>query len=65
MLGAEVVTHQRHGVAVDLQSAPLDFLGEECPHTVVHKAFVLYQIIDDGALACSQRACNAYSYHSV
>ena len=65
VLGPQVVAHQRHAVAVHLHPPPIDLLDEECAHRVVHKALVLNQIVDNGALPGSQRPRDSYGDHTL
>ena len=64
MLGTEVVAHEGHRVAVHLQPTTLNFLSDKSTNRIMHKATVLYQIVDDGAFACSQRAGDSDCYHN-
>ena len=64
MLRAEVVAYEGHTVAIDGEAATLDFFGDEGAHGIVHKAFVLDKVIDDGAFAGAEGACYADGYHS-
>ena len=63
MLRPQVVTYQRHRVAIHFQPAPLNLLCDESPNRIMHKTFVLYQIVDNSAFACAQRSSDAYRYH--
>ena len=48
---AQVVAHHGEGVAVHLKAAALAFFCDIGPHRVVHEAFFLDEIVDDGAFA--------------
>ena len=65
MLSTQVVANLGHGVAVHFQPATLYLFGEECTDAVVYKTLVLYQIVDNGALACAQSPGYAYGYHTL
>ena len=65
ILGAEVVAHEGERVAVHFEAATLTFFGDIGPHRIMYETFLLDEIIDDGAFARTEGACNSYDDHDI
>ena len=63
MLCAKVVADKGHAVAVDFESATLDLVDEESADGVVCEAFRFLQVVDYGAFAGPEGACDADGDH--